>query len=56
MYNVAFAVLSFDVALTNDLLIIDGILVDVFILVESFVTPADISVGIKLGAECSLVR
>ena len=50
MYNVESILLSSYVVWRNDLLI-HTMLLDGFILLESFVTPAGISIGIKLRTE-----
>jgi len=52
MYNVESTLLSSYVVWRNDLLI-HIMLLDGFILVESFVTPAGVSMGIKLRTEFS---
>jgi hypothetical protein len=53
MYNVESAMLSLYLVLRKNLMLNYAMLFDGFIVMEAFITPAGISIGIKLRSEFS---
>ena len=53
MYNVESAMLSLYLVLRKNLMLNHAMLFDGFIVMEAFITPAGISIGIKLRTEFS---